>query len=244
MAKHSNRCSRCKRLILCSAIVLFSSCSARQYIFLSGDGSGSLRFKIDLSASLYEYIEGLGSVDRKSFDKNDPFGVPRLKAEIEKVGKVRVKNISAPSPKVLEGELEFSDIDAFARSDAGSPSGGILSFSKKGSEKTLRISINKESIRASKALSSVRENELFRMFGPYENEGLSEAEYLEMMEWTLTEEGARLIPSSYVYLDITVPSSVLAQTGGTVKGKTVSFRIPLIDLLLLNKPLSYTVTYL
>lgn len=230
-------------LAIALCILVFASCSARQEIFLASDGSARLSFRVELSDYLYDYIEGLGSLNRKSFDKNDPFGVPKIREEIGKVGQVKVSRLNAISPKVLEGEFTCTDVEAFAKADADDRGIGIVSFTTSGNKKTLSISISRETLLASKALAPVRENELFQMFGPFENEGMSEDEYLEMMEWVLTGDGAKMIKTSFVDLEIVVPSSVLSQKGGTVKGRVVTFRIPLIDLLLLNEPLLYTVTY-
>jgi hypothetical protein len=45
------------------------------------------------------------------------------------------------------------------------------------------------------------------------------------------------------YLSIDPEGDIISQTGGTVSGGAVTFRIPLLRLLVLDKPLDYSVTF-
>ena len=81
----------------------------------------------------------------------------------------------------------------------------------------------------------------FETFGPLYNEGLSAADYLDMISYILGEEGPSAIMQSVISIRITTPTSVISQIGGTKTGtNSVRFDIPLIDILLLAKPISFS----
>jgi hypothetical protein len=84
----------------------------------------------------------------------------------------------------------------------------------------------------------------FETFGPLYNEGLSAADYLDMISYILGEEGPDAIMQSVISIRIATPTSVISQQGGTKTGtNTVRFDIPLIDILLLAKPITFSATW-
>jgi hypothetical protein len=79
--------------------------------------------------------------------------------------------------------------------------------------------------------------------GPQPEENVTEEEYLQMIEFSLGEEGPALLRKSFINIVIKPESGVVSQTGGTLSGGAVTFKIPLLSLLLLDKPLDYSITY-
>lgn len=84
----------------------------------------------------------------------------------------------------------------------------------------------------------------FETFGPLYNEGLSEEEYLDMISYILGEEGPAAIAESVISLRFTTPKVIVRQEG-CVKESSNSVRVdvPLIDFLLLNKPITFSITW-
>lgn len=84
----------------------------------------------------------------------------------------------------------------------------------------------------------------FETFGPLYNEGLSEEEYLDMISYILGEEGPPAIAESVISLRFTTPKVIVRQEG-CVKESSNSVRVdvPLIDFLLLNKPITFSITW-
>ena len=84
----------------------------------------------------------------------------------------------------------------------------------------------------------------FEAFGPVYNQGLSEADYLEMISFMLGEEGPPAIEQSYITLRITTPQPIKAFTGGKkISDTEYEFSFPLIDFLLLAKPITFSVSW-
>jgi hypothetical protein len=87
------------------------------------------------------------------------------------------------------------------------------------------------------------DNPFFRMFSPVENEGTTEAEYLEMMEFLLGEEGPEAVKGSMIEIRVNVKGRILSHSGGRIDGKSVIYEIPLLRVLLLEEPLEYSLTF-
>ncbi|HOE83913.1 MAG TPA: hypothetical protein PLH14_01285 [Sphaerochaeta sp.] len=84
----------------------------------------------------------------------------------------------------------------------------------------------------------------FEAFGPMYNQGLSEADYLEMISFMLGDEGVPAIEGSTITLKIETPRPIKSFSGGTKTGeRSYEFSFPLIDFLLLAKPITFTVSW-
>ncbi len=83
-------------------------------------------------------------------------------------------------------------------------------------------------------------DENFETFGPRYNEGMSEADYLEMIMYILGEEGPGAIEDSVISLVLNTPGKITSSQGGVKESpNTIRFDIPLIDILLLAHPITF-----
>ncbi len=84
----------------------------------------------------------------------------------------------------------------------------------------------------------------FEVYGPLYNQGTSEEDYLDMIYYLLGEEGPDAIENGYVSIEIHTPSEITKVTGAQKKdNNTALFEFPIIDFLLLNKPLSFSISW-
>jgi len=87
-------------------------------------------------------------------------------------------------------------------------------------------------------------DENFEAFGPVYNQGLSEADYLEMISFMLGEEGPPAIKKSFITLKVRTPQPITAFSGGRKLSDTeYEFSFPLIDFLLLAEPITFSVSW-
>lgn len=87
-------------------------------------------------------------------------------------------------------------------------------------------------------------DENFEAFGPVYNQGLSEADYLEMISFMLGEEGPPAIKKSTITLRIATPTAITNFTGGKkINDNLYEFSFPLIDFLLLADPITFSVSW-
>lgn len=84
----------------------------------------------------------------------------------------------------------------------------------------------------------------FEVYGPVYNQGMTEEEYLDMIYYLLGEDGPDAIKNGEVTITISVPGSIKSVEGATKIGdKTAEFKFPIIDFLLLNEPISFSVNW-
>jgi hypothetical protein len=86
-------------------------------------------------------------------------------------------------------------------------------------------------------------NPLFEGLAPQEGDDMTESEYLEMIELALGEEGAKKLKTSTIETRVAVKGTLVSQKGGSVSGGAVTYRIPLLRVLLLDKPLDYSILF-
>jgi len=76
------------------------------------------------------------------------------------------------------------------------------------------------------------------------NQGLSEADYLEMISFMLGEEGPPAIEQSVITLQVKTPTSITGFSNGRKISDTLyEFSFPLIDFLLLEDPITFSVSW-
>ena len=84
----------------------------------------------------------------------------------------------------------------------------------------------------------------FEVYGPEYNQGMSEADYLDMIYYLLGEEAPDAISSSMIDINITTPGEIVSSEGVTVTGSnTCTYSFPLIDFLLLSEPMAFSISW-
>ena len=95
-----------------------------------------------------------------------------------------------------------------------------------------------------KAIVPFLADQNFEVYGPEYNQGMSEADYLDMIYFLLGEDGPEAITNGVMEININVPGTITAADGCRIAGtNTAVFTFPIIDFLLLNTPLSFSVAW-
>jgi hypothetical protein len=74
-------------------------------------------------------------------------------------------------------------------------------------------------------------------------EEMTKAEYLALVSSVFNKAVSDEIASSRLRISVSFPGQVTSAAGGTYKGKTAEFDIPLLDVLVLETPLTYEVSW-
>jgi len=214
---------------------LLAACTARPAIDMKGDGSGtaSMRFEIKPLFADYFTADGGGKV----------FDAARIKKGMEKRPGFTVKRIATPTPESLEMELAFTDIRSLFSDKNPPENDGIVRVTQKDGKTTIALHLEKSSAKKVGALFSDVSNPAFKEMSPREQRTRSEKEYLEAIEFAVGKEGPPLMKSSCLELTVKVDGTLVSQTGGKVVGDTVVFNVPLLRMLMLEKPLDYSVMF-
>jgi len=228
-------------LSLLGVFTFFLSCSGRITGQLIQDGSGSLQVQAGLEPNMIALIRSLGSMsggqavsllDAAVFNRSLEAAPGIASSALRNTAQERIEGGIGIS---RIGDLLNAGADNFVRYEA--PSGtspGRLAFRlERGSAPRLLAQISPEAVDYLSAL----------MAPSATGEALSRAEYLLLVESVYGKALASEISASRVTAAITMPNTVKSVKGGTYSGREARFDIPLTDLLVLERPLDYEITW-
>ena len=229
-------------LISAGLLILFTSCSVKNEVNLSPDGSGTASMTTNIDESLVFYLKSLAELTGED-PNGDLFKVDEIKKGIEENPGIKVKSINNDNDRKITAELSFENIEQLIAETEATLNKKIISFTEKGAEKEISIYIDIDNFNDIAPLFPIVEEPLFMTFGPLENQGITEDEYLEMMEYALGAGGGDLIKKSMITTKINIDGTLISQKGGTANGNSVTFETPLIRILLLDKPIEYSIRF-
>ena len=249
----SPRSGRAPRAVAIASVVLLAlaACGVDQQVTLRIDGSGNTSLAVSLDPSFVDYLRALAELGGGDLLPQDSiFDLEKIEQAVAALPGVRLTALSAPQPNELLLELTFQDIvAAFAVDDPGDDdvTPPLVSMSAgRGADKdgrTFRLHLDAGNYNQLSRLFPALENPLIASLGPQPQLPMTDSEYLEMMQFALGDAAPKQIAESSVTIDVAVEGSVVSQVGGELTDAGVRFRIPLIRILVLDRPLQYTVTF-
>lgn len=224
---------------------LFFSCTMENRAILEGDGSGEFTFNVTMKPFLVDYIKEMSDLagGANQLPGGAIFDLPKIKEDLEKKPGIKVTSLSTPNPSSLTGTFTFKDIEAVFESEKLLTETGVVSFSRAGGENRLSLRVSRENFSQIAELFPQDSRAFIDMFGPQENDNITKDEYLEMMEFAMGENAPPAIRQGKIDLTVQVKGNIISQKGGTIRGNSVVFSIPLLDALLLQKPLDYSIVF-
>jgi hypothetical protein len=226
--------------VLALLSTLLASCAVNQRVALEPDGSGTAGVRIKLEKLLTEYLKDLSEVSGGAA-QDRVFNVEDIRKGFASRQEVTLTRVESPSPERLEMDLAFRSVEKLF-AEAGKTQ-TILSLRRSGDTTTLKVHLDRKNFPQLLELAPFLKNPLFQGLGPQENDDTTEAEYLELIDLALGEGGSAALKTSVIETTVLVKGKVLSQTGGTLVPGGVQFRIPLLRVLLLDKPLDYALSF-
>ncbi|HON12926.1 MAG TPA: hypothetical protein PLB48_02335 [Treponema sp.] len=168
---------------------------------------------------------------------------PLLSAQVVTASLQKVPELSQvitrESAQALEGSLRITKLEALSQRFP------FIIQKKEGSENLLNLSINRDTARQLVGLftTDVRDYLEALMAPVITGEELSAKEYLDLLSSVYGKTIAQEIEASRVSLKFQVPGTITRVIGGTSSGGEAVFAIPLIDLLVVQKPLFYQLVW-
>ncbi|HEY9595907.1 MAG TPA: hypothetical protein VHE79_15615, partial [Spirochaetia bacterium] len=137
----------------------------------------------------------------------------------------------------------YTSLDAVFAGDKTLKGSGAITYTESAGKKTIRLHLDRTNYTQLSALFPLLSDPTIAGLGPQVNDTTTDADYLEMVRFSIGDDGPALVKNSFITLTIAPEGKILSQTGGTIRGDAVVFRIPLLRLLVLDKPLDYSVTF-
>jgi hypothetical protein len=231
-------------LFMIIPFVLFS-CMVEQKALIRSDGSGSVDFRFKMEDYFLDTVLEMADLAEESptLKEGEIFDIPQIKKDFEENPAIKLESIASPHPSQLKGTITFKDIEKVVKHEEDLVESDAITFDREGATKTMTLHLTRENFSQIAGLFPVLENPFFKMFGPEENADTTEEEYLEMIAFAFGEEGAKGVQNSTITLIVTVDGTIVSQSGGTMEKNRVVFDIPLIRLLLLDTPLTYSISF-
>lgn len=241
------------RFITSFAIILVliaSSCSMKQEIYIDKSGAGAVNFEMQLAPYLAQVIEEL-SVLLESEGENpldieeSLFDLDAIRDDFRQRDGVNLLRLEAPDKNTISGEATFADINLLVQDiEEESAESRMISLEKQGNVTEVRLNFSRAGMEQLLKENPSINSPVMESFGPAGTAGLSEEEYLEMMEFALGEQSRRGILESTMSIQVQVEGKILNQKGGMlINSNTVQYTVPLLPFLMLKEPLQYSLQY-
>jgi len=231
-------------LLFAALTVLLAACSVNQVLTIRADGSGTTSLRVVTTKLLREYITDLQAVTGAAAPANGSiFDVAKLQKDLAARPGLTVKKVASPSPDVLEVDLGYRSVEEVYGSVESVKKSGLVLYTVAGGQKTLKVHLDRRNFKELAAVFPAMNGTAFEGIAPQEQDTTTESEYLDMIEFTLGPDGPAALKASYIDLVVKPEGTIVSQTGGTVTNGAVTFRIPLIRVLLLDKPLDYSIVW-
>jgi hypothetical protein len=244
------------RLFALLALSLFAaSCTARINGSLREDGQADLQIYAALEPRMTALIGGLAAATGALQPGAPILDGPSIADSMAKAPGVASASLKNTTPTAIEGQVKIARIGDFlapglAASAAQAKKGpGFITFEQNVPARTggghCTINLSLDSGPEILALISPELGDyLSVLMAPLATgESLTKTEYLTLLASIYGKGIADEISKAFFRAEIEFPGPVRSVTGGTFSGKKAEFEIPLLDILVLEKPLSYEVSW-
>jgi hypothetical protein len=230
-----------------------SGCSTQIRGALREGGAADLNIRTSLEPQISVFIRNLSRFAGQQAGSEAPVLdgplIGRSMAGAPGIGRVSFSNTASSA---IEGTIAVFRIDEFLTVSGGRSWNFItLEESKPGGSPSGRLTVNlnfESAVEILPLLSEEIQNYLSAILAPVAlGEKQSKADYLaDVASFLGREQGPKIaaeIAASRIALSIDLPAPVAAVRGGTFSGTRAQFSIPLVDLLVMEAPLSYEVLW-
>ncbi len=223
------------------------SCSGRLDATIRNDLSARIALRMDIPEALSARVRQIGGMSPKAA----LFDVQKLKEEFSGRTSIFLVDVSSPSLDTLTSVIWVPDIQAFTADSSLVPEGmielkQIPASGSQPAQRELALSITRGNAAAAFGLFPGIDKDLMDSLSPpaLEPDPIGADEYRMNLETVII--GKKAMPSfdaCALELTITAPKTILASSGGTTQGQVFKAKIPLFDMLTLEKPVSFYIRW-
>ena len=220
-------------------IVLFPSCSGKVNAQLADNGSSSVQLEAGLEPNMITLIRSFRSFGGS--ESGPLLDAAALNRSLQTASGISSSALRNSGQEKVEGTIGISRISDLLNAGANR----FVQYENGASGSKLAIHLDRNI--SPKILMQIYPDAvdyLSALMAPAATgEALSKTEYLLLVESVYGKALAAEIAASKVTAVITLPGTVKSVKGGTSSGKEAHFDIPLADLLVLEKPLDYEISW-
>jgi hypothetical protein len=229
--------------IVCA--LALSSCTVNQSLVIAPDGSGTFSMHAEVSVLLKDYLVSLAGISGTSGPLKDGrvFDAAAIRKDLQSRPGIVVQKASTPAANVLDLELGFDTLQDLAGTREALNDAGAISIVDEQDRSTLRLHLDRTTWGELARLFPPLRDPLIAELGPQANGTVTDDDYLAMIRFSIGDAAPALLQKSFFTLTVQPTGQIIAQSGGTVNDGIVTFRIPVLRILVLDRPLNYSVTW-
>jgi len=221
-------------------LAVFLSCSARIDGVVMAGGAAEINVKASLGARTVSLVQSIRSFmgDTKNTPALDGAVISRSLAAASGIKSASLKNTS---PEALEGPISISNVGDFLLSEKDM----FITYSESPDSSSITVILDKNSapLLISRLSPEVDEYLSALMAPVVSGEDMSSGDYLSLIAVVYGRPLADEIAQSRITASIDFPRQVTSVSGGSSSGRRAEFDIPLLDILVLEKPLRYEIKW-
>ncbi len=217
--------------------VILASCSVTDNLDLEkGRNEADIHISDTLSLVLNDY-EALFATDGESISFVDGSidGISSLLSSMEGIVNFESNKIDENNVSIA---FDIEDVSSFL-SSVGSYDSTLFSLD----ENSFTFFLSLDNYDELCTLIPFLEDPNFEVYGPKYNEGMSEDDYLEMMLYILGDNAPDDIRNSVIQIAITAPGEITSSENVRIEGNRAIFEFPLLSFLLLESPLTFSISW-
>jgi len=231
-------------VVLAAFLLVFPSCASRINGSLAGDGQADMGINAELKPGMSALISRLAALSGTAKPGAPLLDGPSLAASMSKAPGIASVSFTNKTPSSIEGPVKISRINDFLSSGKVN---GLISFEQKNSAGEGYCAVNFNLASGPQILGLISPEismYLNALMAPIATgEALTKAEYLNLVASVYGKAIADEISSSSIRASVNFPGAIQRIKGGNFSGRRADFDIPLLDLLVLETPLSYEVVW-
>jgi len=234
-----------KNFFLVAALLLvFTSCASRINGSLMENGQADLGINAELKPGMSALITRLAALSGTAKPGAPLLDGPSLAASMAKAPGIASVSFTNKTPSSIEGPIKISRINDFLSSGRTS---GLISFEQQNSAGEGSCAVNFNLASGPQILGLISPEismYLSALMTPIATgEKMTKDEYLGLVASVYGKTIADEISSSSIRASVNFPGAIQRVKGGNFSGKRADFDIPLLDILVLETPLSYEVVW-
>jgi hypothetical protein len=225
-------------------LLVFQSCASQIKGSLAADGQADMEIQAELKPRMSALIRNFAALSGTTNPGAPILDGSAITASMSAAPGIASVSFANKTPSAIEGPVKISRINDFLASGRTS---GFISFEQINSagEGHCAVSLSLESGPQILSLISPEISMyLNALMAPLASgEKMTKRDYLDLVASFYGREIADEISSGVIRASVNFPGVVQRVKGGTFTGKRVDFEIPLLDILVLETPLSYEVIW-
>ena len=231
--------------VVTAVLLLFlPSCASQINGSLAGEGQADLGINAELKPNMSALIKRFAALSGTTKPDAPLLDGPSLAVSMAKAPGIASVSFTNKTPSSIEGSVKISRINDFLSSGNTS---GLVTYEQKNSAGEGYCAINLKLASGPQMLGLISPEiarYLAALMAPIATgDVMTKPEYLALVTSVYGKNITDEISSSVIRVSVNFPGTIQRVKGGTYSGRRADFNIPLLDILVLETPLSYEVVW-